>query len=51
MPEKLAASEVNSETDPSVAKQYDTKTPKDEQWKDLFNIIDGKNVSMLKYVL
>ncbi len=47
MPEALKQSEVDSGTDPSVAKQYDTTTPKDEQWKDLYNIIDGKNISML----
>ena len=47
MPEELKASEVNSQTDPSVAKQYDTSTPEDEQWKDLYNIIDKKNVTML----
>ena len=47
MPEELKASEVESGTEPTVNKQYDTTTPKDEQWKDLYGIIDGKNVSML----
>lgn len=47
MPEQPKHQEINSETDPSVAKQYDNKTPKDEQWKDLYKIIDGKNISML----
>lgn len=47
MPEPLKASEVNSETDPSVAKQYDTQTPKSEQWKDLYSIIDGQKVTLL----
>lgn len=47
MPEPLKESEINSQTDPSVAKQYDTQTPKDQQWKELYEIIDSKNVSML----
>lgn len=47
MPEQVTSSEINSKTDPSVAKQYDGETPKDQQWKDLYGIIDGKHVSML----
>jgi hypothetical protein len=31
MPENLTHAEVNSKTDPSVAKQYDDETPKDQQ--------------------
>lgn len=47
MPEKLKAEEVDSKTDPSVAKQYDNETPKDVQWKELYELIDGKKISML----
>lgn len=47
MPEPLKSSEVNSQTDPSVAKQYDTETSKEQQIKDLFNMIDGKKIGML----
>ena len=47
MPEQLKSSEVNLKTDPSVAKQYDDKTPLDEQWRDLYAFIDGKGISML----
>jgi len=47
MPEKLTAQEVNSETDPSVAKQYDNTTPKEEQFKELYELIDGKKISLL----
>ncbi|KAK5052501.1 hypothetical protein LTR84_002365 [Exophiala bonariae] len=47
MPESLSAKEVNSKTDPSVAKQYDNSTPKDVQWKELYELIDGKKISML----
>lgn len=47
MPEPLKASEVNSHTDPSVAKQYDNESPKEKQIKDLFELIDGKKIGML----
>jgi general stress protein 26 len=47
MPEQLYSKEVNSETDPSVAKQYDRDTPKDQQWKELYEMIDGKKISIL----
>ncbi|KAJ4348505.1 uncharacterized protein N0V89_009882 [Didymosphaeria variabile] len=47
MPEPLKQSEVNSKTDPSVAKQYDNEAPKEQQIKDLFNMIDGKKIGML----
>lgn len=47
MPEQLKASEVNSKTDPSVAKQYDEETPKDQQIKDFFQLVDGKKICML----
>ncbi|EUC49691.1 hypothetical protein COCMIDRAFT_83880 [Bipolaris oryzae ATCC 44560] len=47
MPEQLKASEVNSKTDPSVAKQYDEETPKDQQIKEFFQLVDGKKICML----
>lgn len=47
MPETLHASEVNSRTDPSVAKQYDNETPKDQQVKEFFEIADGQKICML----
>jgi hypothetical protein len=47
MPEPLTQGEVNSHTDPSVAKQYDNETSKEQQIKDLFNMIDGKKIGML----
>ena len=47
MPEALDPKEVNSETDPSVAKQYDNETPKADQWKELYELIDGKKISIL----
>lgn len=47
MPEALKSHEVSSGTDPSVAKQYDRQTPKDEQWKELYELIDGQKIGML----
>lgn len=47
MPETLNKSEINSKTDPSVSKQYDSTTPIDQQFKDLYSIIDGLKISML----
>ena len=46
MPEKLTSKEVNSETNPSVAKLYDRDTPRDVQWKELYETVDGKKISM-----
>ncbi|KAF2196290.1 hypothetical protein GQ43DRAFT_445261 [Delitschia confertaspora ATCC 74209] len=47
MPEQLKSSEINSEMDPSVSKQYDAETPKDQQVKELFAFIDSKKIGML----
>lgn len=47
MPEALKSSEVHSQTDPSVAKQYDTKTSISEQFTDLYAIADANKIGML----
>ena len=47
MPENLKASEVKSQTDPTVAKQYDRETPSHEQFNDLYAIIDDKKIGIL----
>ncbi|KIW78461.1 hypothetical protein Z517_08297 [Fonsecaea pedrosoi CBS 271.37] len=47
MPEALDPKEVQSGIDPSVAKQYDDQTPKADQWKELYELIDSKQTSML----
>lgn len=47
MPETLKASEVNSETDPSLAKQYDTETPKEKQISDFFAFADKQKFGLL----
>jgi hypothetical protein len=47
MPDTLHQSEVDSKTDPSVAKQYDNETPKDKQITQFFEMVDGKKIGML----
>ncbi|EHY58194.1 hypothetical protein ABEF92_005649 [Exophiala dermatitidis] len=47
MPEQLHKQEVEAGNDPSVSKQYDRETPKDVQWKELYEMIDGKQISIL----
>jgi hypothetical protein len=47
MPDQLKSSEVNSQTDPSVAKQYDSETPAEKQIQDFFNFVDGKKIGIL----
>jgi len=47
MPEQLKASEVNSKTDPSVAKQYDNETDKVKQVQDFFSLADEKKIGIL----
>lgn len=47
MPEPLKPEEVNSKTDPSVSKQFDTEASLDTKTKDLYAIIDGLKIGML----
>ncbi|KAF2871060.1 hypothetical protein BDV95DRAFT_494971 [Massariosphaeria phaeospora] len=47
MPETLTKGEIDSQTDPSVSKQYDTETPKDQQIKEFFKFVDGKKIGIL----
>jgi abnormal spindle-like microcephaly-associated protein len=47
MPSDLKQSDINSKTDPSVARQYDDETPKEQQIKDFFQMVDGKKICML----
>lgn len=47
MPEHPSTSEINSKTDPSVTKQYDNETPKDQQFKELYEIIDSDKITLL----
>ncbi|SMR43443.1 unnamed protein product [Zymoseptoria tritici ST99CH_1A5] len=47
MPENLKQSEVDAQTDPSVAKQYDNESSAEEKFKDLYAIADGIKIGML----
>lgn len=47
MPEPLKASEVNSQTDPSVSKQWDDETPKSQQIEDFYKTVDGMKIGLL----
>ncbi|MCJ1337255.1 hypothetical protein MMC09_002537 [Bachmanniomyces sp. S44760] len=47
MPEQLKASEVDSKTDPTVAKQFDTETPLSEQIQEFYKTVDGMKVGLL----
>ena len=47
MPDQLKSSEVNSQNDPSVAKQYDNETDKTKQIEDFFKLADDKKIGIL----
>jgi general stress protein 26 len=47
MPETLTSQEVNSNTDPSVSKQYDNSASVETQITDFYSIVDGLNVGLL----
>ena len=47
MPESLKKEEVNSKTDPSVAKQLDTESSLATKTKDLYEIVDGLKIGIL----
>ena len=47
MPEPLTQSEVDSKTDPTVAKQFDTETPKSEQIDDFYKTVDKLQIGLL----
>lgn len=47
MPEALKPEEVNSKTDPSVAKQYDESASLEQKTKDLYAICDGLKIGIL----
>lgn len=47
MPETLTSSEVNSQTDPSVAKQYDNAAPLETQLSDFYSIVDNLKIGLL----
>lgn len=47
MPEQLKAEEVNSKTDPSVAKQWDNDVPTDKKFEDFYGIADKLKICLL----
>lgn len=47
MPQPLTSDEVTSKTDPSVSKQFDDQTPKNDQFQDLYKIVDGLKTGLL----
>lgn len=47
MVKPLTQDEVDSGIDPSVSKQWDETTPKEEQFKDLYKIVDGLKGGLL----
>ncbi len=47
MPQPLSVDEVNSKTNPSVSKQYDNETPKDQQFQEFYKMVDSLKVGLL----
>ncbi|TKA55098.1 hypothetical protein B0A49_08533 [Cryomyces minteri] len=47
MPEQLTQEEISSQTDPSVAKQWDNEAPMSTQFGDFYSIADGIKVCLL----
>ena len=47
MPQPLTAHEVDSKTDPTVSKQFDDETPKDQQFTDFYKTVDSSKVGLL----
>lgn len=47
MPDKVSLSETGASTDPSVVKQIDRDTPKEQQAKDFFAIADGLKLCLM----
>lgn len=47
MPEPLKASDVESKIDPTVANQWDDKTPKKQQIEEFYKTVDGMKIGLL----
>lgn len=47
MVEQLQPEEVNSQTDPTVAKQWDDQTPKTQQWHEFYETVDQLKIGLL----
>ncbi|ETN42406.1 uncharacterized protein HMPREF1541_01560 [Cyphellophora europaea CBS 101466] len=47
MPEQLKHSEINSQTDPSVAKQWDNDVSPEKKFEDFYGIVDKLKIGLL----
>ena len=47
MPDPLLESEVNSKTDPSVAKQYDHETPMTQQFQEFYDFTNSMKIGLM----
>ncbi|KAL8797278.1 MAG: hypothetical protein Q9195_000431 [Heterodermia aff. obscurata] len=47
MPQPLKAEDIDSKTDPTVARQWDDETPKKEQVDDFYKIVDSLKTGLL----
>lgn len=46
MPSELKKEDIEQKNDPSVARQWDDETPKDQQFKDFYDIADGLKICL-----
>jgi general stress protein 26 len=47
MPQSLTSDEIDQKVDPSVSKQWDDESPKEEQIQDYYKIVDGLKAGLL----
>ena len=47
MPEPLKAEHIDSKTDPTVANQWDSETPKPQQIEEFYKTVDGMKIGLL----
>lgn len=47
MPSDLKQQDIDTKTDPSVARQWDDETPIEQQIEDFYKIVDGLKVGLL----
>ncbi|KAK4888598.1 hypothetical protein LTR28_002913, partial [Elasticomyces elasticus] len=47
MPEPLTQQDIDTKTDPTVARQWDTETPMEKQWEEFYGIVDKLKIGLL----
>lgn len=47
MPEPVKSEDINAQNDPSVARQWDDKTPMEQKFEELYKICDDLKVGLL----